>query len=886
MQEVRIDDIDNQATWQPSPVFLRYAMVVLSIGAVGYLLLLRVLVPEQLTRLIGPSVGLVLAAIVGLLSHFGWYRAAVRFLAIGALMAATVICAFMGGVRTPVVLAYPVLVMLVGWLFSARAALAAGWFSSLMIVAFVVAEHWKVLPQTPETPAAMYGMVQILMISQSTLMIIFLIKTYKARLKELGQSAQEIARKSLELKTSQDRLGIAIQATETLFWEYDHVNDLLSYDDAELKWLGLNPAQAPRSLSQWVGLIHPVDQASILRRFALATSKKGAVLDVDYRLTDQAGGWIWVHNRGTVVERDADGRALRSGGGCTNISSRKQAEEKLSLAALVLENSSEALMITDASNHIQEVNPAFTHLTGFSRNEVIGRKPSILESGRHGPAFYDAMWKTVDATGKWQGEVWNRRKNGELFAEWLTISTLYSEEGHVHRRVGLFSDITEKKKADELIWAQANFDMLTKLPNRRMFRDRLAQCVKVAGRTNLPFALLFLDLDRFKDVNDALGHVKGDALLVEAAHRIVSCVRDADTVSRMGGDEFTVIVTELDHTRSVSRIAQDIIDELSQPYVLESDSVQLSASIGVSMWPADTADLDQLVKNADQAMYAAKNAGRNRFSYFTEGMQLAAVQRMKTLGDLRKALALGQFRLRFQPVVQLATDRVFKAEALLRWHHPEKGELLPESFIALAEESGLIHDIGYWVITAAAQQVQKWQAALGPGFQISVNLSPVQIQSAAHCARWLTQLAAMNLPAGSMALEITEGLLLSHSAGTTAQMLAFRDAGIELAIDDFGTGYSSLSYLQKLDVDYLKIDQSFIRNLASAGADQALSESIVVMAHKLGLKVIAEGVETTAQRDLLVQMECDYAQGNLYSVPLSAAEFEALLAGAQGLLKT
>ncbi|MBK7655030.1 MAG: bifunctional diguanylate cyclase/phosphodiesterase [Betaproteobacteria bacterium] len=345
-------------------------------------------------------------------------------------------------------------------------------------------------------------------------------------------------------------------------------------------------------------------------------------------------------------------------------------------------------------------------------------------------------------------------------------------------------------------------------------------------------------------------------------------------------------MTELDHTRSVSRIAQDIIDELSQPYVLESDSVQLSASIGVSMWPADTADLDQLVKNADQAMYAAKNAGRNRFSYFTEGMQLAAVQRMKTLGDLRKALALGQFRLRFQPVVQLATDRVFKAEALLRWHHPEKGELLPESFIALAEESGLIHDIGYWVITAAAQQVQKWQAALGPGFQISVNLSPVQIQSAAHCARWLTQLAAMNLPAGSMALEITEGLLLSHSAGTTAQMLAFRDAGIELAIDDFGTGYSSLSYLQKLDVDYLKIDQSFIRNLASAGADQALSESIVVMAHKLGLKVIAEGVETTAQRDLLVQMECDYAQGNLYSVPLSAAEFEALLAGAQGLLKT
>lgn len=886
MQEVRIDDIDNQATWQPSPVFLRYAMIILSIGSLGYLLLLRALVPDQLTRLVGPLSGLVLATMVGLLSSMGRYRAAVRFLAVGALLMATFICAFMGGVRTPVVLAYPVLVMLIGWLFSARAALAAGAFSSLMILVFVVAEHWGMLPQTPTTPVAMYGMVQILMISQSTLMIIFLTETYKARLTELGQSAQEIARKSMELKASQARLGIAIEATQTLFWEYDHVNDLLSYDDSELKWLGLNPTQAPRSLSQWVGLMHPVDQASILRRFALATSKKGAVLDVDYRLTDQLGGWIWVHNRGTVVERDADGRALRSGGGCTNISSRKQAEEKLLLAALVLENSSEALMITDASNHIQEVNPAFTHLTGFSRDEVIGRKPSILKSGRHGQTFYDAMWKDMDATGKWQGEVWNRRKNGELFAEWLTINTLYGADSEVHRRVGLFSDITEKKKADELIWKQANFDMLTKLPNRRMFRDRLAQCVKVASRTKLPFALLFLDLDRFKDVNDVLGHAKGDALLVEAARRIVGCVRDADTVSRMGGDEFTVMVTELDHTRSVSRIAQGIIDALSQPYVLESDSVQLSASIGVSLWPADTEDLDQLVKNADQAMYAAKHDGRNRFSYFTEGMQLAALQRMKMLGDLRKALALGQFRLRFQPVVKLSTGRVFKAEALLRWHHPEHGELAPDAFIALAEESGLIHDIGYWVIMAAAKQVKEWQPAFGLDFQISVNLSPVQIQSAVHCTRWLTELAAMSLPVGSMALEITEGLLLSHSAGTTAQMLAFRDAGIELAIDDFGTGYSSLSYLQKLDVDYLKIDQSFIRNLASAGADQALSESIVVMAHKLGLEVIAEGVETTTQRDLLLQMGCDYAQGNLYSVPLCAAEFQVCLANPQGLLKT
>jgi diguanylate cyclase (GGDEF)-like protein/PAS domain S-box-containing protein len=577
----------------------------------------------------------------------------------------------------------------------------------------------------------------------------------------------------------------------------------------------------------------------------------------------------FINDKGEVIGVVGSGR---------DVTQQKIIEEKLRLASMVLENSSEAMFITDENAVILEVNPAFTLLTGYLAVEAIGMNPKLLRSGKHDAAFYAAMQKELKQTGHWQGEIWNRRKSGEIFAEWQTINTIYNEDGSIHRHVALFSDITEKKKSEELIWAQANFDQLTDLPNRRMFRDRLAQDIKKAHRAGLGLALLFLDLDRFKEVNDSLGHDTGDALLIEAAQRISACVRESDTVARLGGDEFTIILAELDDRASVERIATEILRSLTQPFELGEHAAYVSASIGITMYPDDATNLEDMLKNADQAMYVAKNAGRNRFSYFTNAMQESALYRLHMLNDLRNALAEQQFKLHYQPIVEIHTGRIHKAEALLRWFHPKRGLISPAEFIPLAEESGLIHEIGDWVFEQAVAQTQKWIALYDSDFQISVNKSPIQIQTKSECCRWKENLAKTGLSGKNLVIEITEGVLLDSSPVVISELLAFRDADIQVAIDDFGTGYSALSYLKKLDIDYVKIDQSFILNLEADDNDKALAEAIVVMAHKLGLKVIAEGVETQPQLDLLAKMGCDYAQGFLYSRALAPQEFEKLLA--------
>lgn len=467
---------------------------------------------------------------------------------------------------------------------------------------------------------------------------------------------------------------------------------------------------------------------------------------------------------------------------------------------------------------------------------------------------------------------------GEVRWVRMRFKSLPDVLGRKTRLTGVSQDITEKKRSEETIWQQANFDQLTGLPNRRMFQDRLEQEIKKSHRDGLPLALMFIDLDKFKEVNDTIGHDKGDILLTEASRRIARCVRESDTVARLGGDEFTVILPEVGDADSVGRIAQAIIDALVAPFQLEEEYAFVSASIGITLYPNDAGNLEMLMSNADQAMYASKSAGRNRFSYFTHSLQEDALNRMRLINDLRGALPGNQFRLHYQPIVELASGNIHKAEALIRWQHPERGLINPAEFITLAEESGMIIEIGDWVFREAARQVQRLRATHHPEFQISVNKSPVQFHNdERYFQNWLPYLQELGLPGQSMKIEITEGLLLDATATVKDKLLDLRDAGIQVALDDFGTGYSSLSYLKKFDIDYIKIDRSFVNNLTATSDEMALCVAIIVMAHKLGLKVIAEGIETLAQRHLLAAAGCDYGQGHLFAPPLPPHEFETML---------
>jgi diguanylate cyclase (GGDEF)-like protein/PAS domain S-box-containing protein len=452
------------------------------------------------------------------------------------------------------------------------------------------------------------------------------------------------------------------------------------------------------------------------------------------------------------------------------------------------------------------------------------------------------------------------------------------EHGNSLRMVGTHTDISAMKNAEEKIWTEANYDALTKLPNRRLFYDRIEENIKKAQRQKETIALLFIDLDRFKEVNDTLGHHVGDQLLIQAANRIKASVRVYDTVARLGGDEFTVILTGFHDSADVGHVAAKIIDQLSQPFVLGGIESYVSASIGIALYPDDATTVIELTRNADQAMYSAKDSGRQCFRFFTKTMQEGATLRMRLANDMRHALKQNQFVVYYQPIIDLIDGSTYKAEALIRWQHPELGFISPASFIPIAEDTGTIHQIGDWVLAQAIAQVQACQKLVGGKFQISVNKSPVQFfVDRGDQYQWLNQITESGISGDSIVIEITEGVLINNDVRVTESLLQYRDAKVQVAIDDFGTGYSSLSYLKKFDVDYLKIDQSFTQNLSLNSSEYAICEAIVVMAHKLGIQVIAEGVETEEQHQLLREMGCDFAQGYLFSKPIPATQLMEFL---------
>ena len=546
---------------------------------------------------------------------------------------------------------------------------------------------------------------------------------------------------------------------------------------------------------------------------------------------------------------------------------RSRTLEAMQLSDLILRASSEAMLVMDDARRIQTVNPAFTTLTGYPESEAVGLDARVLRGPSNRPERIDMVEAELRAKGRWQGEFWLATREGAEFPARLTLDSV-AHGSHAHT-VAIFSDFSQKKAAERAIWQQANHDNLTGLPNRRHLLDRLArQMTASAGR----LAVLFVDLDHFKNVNDSQGHGAGDALLVEAGRRLLSCVRAGDMVARIGGDEFVVLVAEADQVQA-GRLAERILDALCRPFVLNGEACHISASVGVALH--DTlagADAETLLGQADLAMYAAKQQGRNSAHFYVDALQQAALERSQMLRELRDALRRQAFTLVYQPVVELATGRIRKAEALLRWQNDAGEPVSPDRFIPLAEEAGLMPEIGEWVLQQAAKQAARWRR-LDPGFVVSVNVSPVQFRrerSSVPLTETITSLA------GS-AVGITEGVLLDADPAVQAQLLRLRDAGVEVAIDDFGTGYSSLAYLQKFDIDSLKIDRRFVQHLHLSGVDLALCEAVIVMAHKLGLSVVAEGIECEAQRALLARAGCDYGQGFLFSPGVPADALTARL---------
>jgi len=630
--------------------------------------------------------------------------------------------------------------------------------------------------------------------------------------------------------------------------------------------------------NEWEWLVHPDDKNRSKELLESHFSESCEYYDSEMRLRHKEGHWVWVLTRGKLISRVKNIQPEWMVGTLLDITKRKKDEETLNIIQLVYQNSNEAIMVTDHANCIVATNPTFTKLTGYSADEVMGKNPNILSSGKQDKQFYQKMWQKIESTGKWEGEIWNRKKNGEEFVEWLSVDTILDSNDKVQYRVAQFADITEKKFADSLIWKQANFDSLTNLPNRRLFSDRLEQAIKGLDRRAVKFALFLIDLDYFKEINDALGHHVGDELLIKASKRIRNCLRDSDTVARLGGDEFTVILSQLSSSAMVENIAQNIIDALAFPFEIDREKINISASIGITLCPDDGITKAELLKNADQAMYAVKKNGRSGYSFFTSSMHEAASKRRKLSQLMRNALSEDQFVTYFQPILELKSGGVCKAEALLRWRTAEYGFVDPSSFIPIAEKTGAIHELGDWVFRQAADEVVHCQETLNPDFQISVNMSPIQFLDGSKTrSRWKDYLD-INKANNGIVVEITEGLLLKANVSVYRKFQSFKEYGIEVAIDDFGTGYSSLSYLKKFRIHYVKIDRSFVHNLDHSNEDLALCEAIVVMAHKLGLKVVAEGIETEQQRDLLLKMGCDYGQGFLFSEPMPRDAFRTFVA--------
>lgn len=607
----------------------------------------------------------------------------------------------------------------------------------------------------------------------------------------------------------------------------------------------------------------------------VVSARSSEMFETEFRFTHPEKGEIWLEARG-APEADPDGSTLWHGF-LYDISERKRGESELRLAMTVFNSSQGGVCVTDAAANVIAVNPAFTSITGYELSELRGKNPRLLKSGRHDGAFYRDMWASLINDGFWQGEVWNRRKNGEIYPELLAISAVRNARGELVNYVATFTDISRIKQSESQLEHLAHHDPLTDLPNRLMLLSSLEHAVARARHSGKRGAALFIDLDRFKNVNESLGHPAGDELLVLVARRLRAHVSDAELLARLGGDEFVLLLDEVPDPETAASMAETLIAQFEEPFELSGGrQVYVGASIGISIFPDDGEDPNALIQHADAALHQAKESGRGTYRFYSEALTRAADERLDMEAQMRRAIERSEFVLHYQPLVSLVDGRIGGVEALLRWQHPTKGLVLPNEFIALAEETGLIVPLGEWVLRTACAQGQEW-ITTGVVFDtISVNISPRQLWSDIH-RRVGAVLEETGFPADMLELEITESALLEQGSEAAVRLNALKELGVRLAIDDFGTGYSSLAYLTRLPIDTLKVDQSFVRNIPDDRPSMEVTAGIIALAKSLNLDVLAEGVETEEQLDFLRRHGCDRAQGYLFSRPLPRGDIAAML---------
>ena len=555
-----------------------------------------------------------------------------------------------------------------------------------------------------------------------------------------------------------------------------------------------------------------------------------------------------------------------------------ESERKLHLASSVFESTNEGIVVTDPKAVIQSINPAFTRITGYSEAEVLGNNMRLIQSGRHDNAFYEKFWKSLQEGGKWQGEIWNKRKDGTYFPQWLNIDAILGSDGIVHNYVGVFSDLTALKESEENLMHILGHDSLTDLPNRHLIQERLGFAIEDAREREGLVAILLLDLDRFKVINDTMGHDVGDKLLIAVGKRLTNILAQQKTsgtciLGRMGGDEFGMILPKLQLPQEAAQVTSAVLAVFNKPFMIEEMEYFIGASIGIGIYPLDGANVKTLMKNSDAAMYHAKEQGRNNFQFYRDSLNTSSMERMLLERSLRSAIEKDEFLMFYQPQMDLKTGKLVGAEALIRWLHPQQGMISPGAFIPLAEETGLIIPMGTWALETACRQSKEWQDAGFEPIRIAVNLSGIQFKQPNFTEMVIGVMKRAGVEPRWMELELTESIAMGDVETSYAKLKMLSNIHIKLAIDDFGTGFSSLSYLKRFPIDTLKIDQSFVRNCTTDSDDEAIIHTFIGLAHSLGLSVIAEGVELPEQLELLKSYNCDEIQGYYYGRPMPAKDF-------------